>query len=239
MINRTLVESLWRERLTSIPRMALILAGLSLNLLNSVLTGAGPPDPGSSALFLVFILGAGIIGRDVSSGTLHLILVRPVSRSEYVLSRWIGLAALASFFALVQLAVISVIAMTRGTLPASSLLITYFAEQVVLIFGVSAVLVFLSTLVGSNGDVVLLAAGMLATGMATMIGTGAQVPWLVTLGTEMGQLLVPHVDLTAISAGDYQDPPRYVIYWFASVAVSLTLAITVITRRDFSYATAG
>jgi ABC-type Na+ efflux pump permease subunit len=239
MINRTLIESFWRERLTSIPRMALVLAGLSLNLLNSTLTGSGPPDPSSSALFLVFILGAGIIGRDVSSGTLHLILVRPVSRSEYVLSRWLGLAAIASFFALVQLVLISAIAMTHGTLPATSLLMTYFTEQVVLILGSSAVLVFLSTLVGGNGDIVLLAAGMMAGGMAAMIGTGAQVPWLATLGTEMGQFLVPHIDLTAISSGDYQDPARYVIYWFVSVAVSLTLAITVITRRDFSYATAG
>jgi hypothetical protein len=239
VINRTLIESLWRERLTSVPRMALVLASMSLNMLNSLLTGAGPPDAASSALYLVIVLGAGIIGRDVTSGSLHLILVRPVRRSEYVLSRWVGLSLLVTTFALIQLGFTTMMAVTHGTVPPLNLLLLYFAEQLLLTLGASAILVFLSTLLGGNGDIVLLAAGLLGAGMATVIGTGAQVPWLVTVGTELGQLLVPHIDLSAMAAGESQDPSRYLAYWVISVVVGLTMAISVIRRRDFSYASAG
>jgi hypothetical protein len=237
MINSTLIEYLWRERLTSVPRMLLVLSAIGMNRLYSAMMGGVPPAAANSALVLFFILGPGIIGRDVSSGSLHLILVRPVRRSEYILSRWVGLALLVSMFALVQLA-LTVVPRPEAlwTMP---VFCSYYAEQVALIFGASAVLVFLSTLVGGYGDIVLLVAGLFAGGMAAMIGMGAQIPWLVTFGTELGQLLVPHIELMAIYAGNYQDPRHYLIYWFISVVVSLALAIVLIRRRDFSYASAG
>ena len=42
------------------------------------------------------MIAAGTIGQDVSSGVLQLLFARPVRRSEYVLSRWIGIVALVS-----------------------------------------------------------------------------------------------------------------------------------------------
>ncbi|MEA2490513.1 MAG: family transporter protein [Acidobacteriota bacterium] len=56
------------------------------------------------ASLLAIVVGSGLIGPEFSSGTLQLILVKPLSRSSYVLSRvagavlvaWIGIAIAAS-----------------------------------------------------------------------------------------------------------------------------------------------
>jgi ABC-type transport system involved in multi-copper enzyme maturation permease subunit len=43
--------------------------------------------------FLVWLLGSGIIGRDMSSGVAHLLFTRPLTRMEYVLTKWVSLTA--------------------------------------------------------------------------------------------------------------------------------------------------
>ena len=40
--------------------------------------------------FVILAIGAGLIGPELSAGTLQLILARPIHRSVYLLSRWVG-----------------------------------------------------------------------------------------------------------------------------------------------------
>ena len=46
------------------------------------------------AAFLALFLSVGAISADVDSGTLHAVLARPVSRSQYLLGRWLAFAGL-------------------------------------------------------------------------------------------------------------------------------------------------
>ena len=52
---------------------------------------------------LVLVLGTGIIGRDITSGLLPLIFSRPITRTDYVLTKWLTLAIAASLITIFQL----------------------------------------------------------------------------------------------------------------------------------------
>lgn len=41
--------------------------------------------------FLVWLLGSGIIGRDIASGVAHLLFTRPITRRDYILTKWVSL----------------------------------------------------------------------------------------------------------------------------------------------------
>jgi ABC-type transport system involved in multi-copper enzyme maturation permease subunit len=60
----------------------------------------------SDPLALVLVLGTGIIGRDITSGLLPLILARPVTRAEYVLTKWLTLSIAASLITIIELTVV-------------------------------------------------------------------------------------------------------------------------------------
>ena len=104
-MNPTLILALLKQRARSVPRMALVFSFFLLPLL--VLTfarQAGLVVLHTGQAFAV-LLGAGIIGQDMSSGTLQLLFARPVTRGEYVLSRWLGASLGASCLVLAQLAI--------------------------------------------------------------------------------------------------------------------------------------
>lgn len=46
--------------------------------------------------FLVLVAGGSLIGPELSSGTMQLVLTKPVNRSVYLVSRWTGVVALIS-----------------------------------------------------------------------------------------------------------------------------------------------
>ncbi len=46
------------------------------------------------ASFLALFLSVGAVSGEIDSGTLHAVLARPLKRSEFVLGRWLGYAAL-------------------------------------------------------------------------------------------------------------------------------------------------
>lgn len=54
------------------------------------------------AAFLALFLSVGAISSEADSGTLHAVLARPVSRSAYVLQRWLALAGLVSGYVTVM-----------------------------------------------------------------------------------------------------------------------------------------
>jgi len=60
----------------------------------------------SDPLALVLVLGTGIIGRDIASGLLPLILSRPVTRAEYVLTKWLTLSMAASLITILEISIV-------------------------------------------------------------------------------------------------------------------------------------
>lgn len=85
--------------------LRLVLAGLLLLVLYAFVgngvTVNGTPLSGIHALVnggnsllpaLLWLLGLGLISRDISGGSIQLVLLRPLSRATYVLSKWFSLA---------------------------------------------------------------------------------------------------------------------------------------------------
>lgn len=88
-MNRTVVEETLRRHITNIAYITFVA------LLTIVAFGTSVFDqPGAAWSSLVpllaFVTGAGVIGPEFSSGTLQLILVKPVNRAVYLVSRVTG-----------------------------------------------------------------------------------------------------------------------------------------------------
>lgn len=89
-MNRTVIAETLRRHVTSVPYV------VDLAFLAIVAFGVSVFDRPASAwpsllTLLALITGAGAIGPEFSSGTLQLILVKPVNRATYLLSRVTGI----------------------------------------------------------------------------------------------------------------------------------------------------
>lgn len=234
-MNLTLVTTLWRQRLTSPVRMA-ILAMLSLMPLLGVafMPGAGLALLGG-AQGLILTLGAGMIGQDLSSGVLQLLFARRLRRPEYVVSRWLGVGAAAAAISLLQLAIACALLAGRGAVPTAQDILMFGGGRVLESFGGAAVLAFFSSLIGGFGDLGIYLLVNLGAGIVQMAGQVKQWLWLARAGAEISAALTPTIDLVRLVT--VAPMPWYPIVSFAStVVLCLALAIVVVNRRELSYA---
>ncbi|HTB21582.1 MAG TPA: ABC transporter permease subunit [bacterium] len=114
-------------------------------------------------VLLAWILGVGLIRREISSGAIQLVLLRPLSRPSYVLSKWAALATLNALFLVFCWAVLI---LRGGILQADKAgdLGLLFGAQVLQIFALAAVLCCLSCVpskLGEMGTLVLAGIGIL------------------------------------------------------------------------------
>src|SRR5690348_8065545 len=134
----------WSEML----RARLRLAILALFSLPPILFGAWSPsassDTSSRGAIYAIILGAGLIGRPAASGTLALLLSRPVPRSSYVLTRWVAAWWAAAGLAIAVQIVLALEAARFGPVDWRALGISCL-ENLLSAAGIAAVLVFLSS----------------------------------------------------------------------------------------------
>lgn len=237
-MNWTLITTLWRQRLMSPVRMAILamLCGMPL-LLNTFAPGAGLATLGG-AQGLALTLAAGLIGQDVSSGVLQLLCARPVRRSEYVLSRWMGVGLAGTVVSLVQVAVTLGILAARGMSPSPQDAVLFVATRTLECFGMAAVMAMFSSLIGGFGDLGLYLLAYMAGGVVQLAGQFKRLLWLERAGIEIGASLSPTVDLARVVAAS--PTPWYPIIAYAStVTLCLALAIVVVNRKELSYAAAG
>lgn len=78
-----------RRHITSVAYL-LFVAFLVVIAVGATFLSGQPGQWRTFAGLLVFIAGAQLIGPEFSSGTLQLILAKPINRSVYLLSRWAG-----------------------------------------------------------------------------------------------------------------------------------------------------
>jgi hypothetical protein len=222
----------WRERLSRPIVVVLLVVGsavmvghLLVGNLSEVREDLAPPE-----LIMALIFGAGLVGKDVSSGALALMFTRPIKRWQYVFTRWIGAGVAATTFSVLHLVLQFVVLFSRGQgVPARALGQASF-EAATGAFGLTAVLLALSTLVTGLGDLVL------------WIGLTLLPEFIVHVGVpqriceQIEQLAMPRLEwATAAGAGTGS--------WFgiasyaSNVTLSLALAVWVINRKQISYAT--
>jgi Cu-processing system permease protein len=73
-------------------------ARLSLGVAFATLTLFGVYVVNYLASFLALFLSVGAVSGEIDSGTLHAVLARPLKRSEFVVGRWLGYAAMISVY---------------------------------------------------------------------------------------------------------------------------------------------
>jgi ABC-type transport system involved in multi-copper enzyme maturation permease subunit len=237
-MSATLILATLRQRLTSPARVVFLLLFGWMPVVPLLLA----PRAGFAVLgdcfFLALTLAAGMIGQDVSSGTLQLLLARPVTRAGYVFSRWAAVAG--GTFALVTLqALVAALVMTmRGAPVPWDGAALFLANNLLLAAGVAAVMALLSALSGGLGDLGLLFLLFFSGQVLEKLGMFKSWGWLVRPAEELLGLTKPALDLAPLFHGA-------ALSWFAvvtylsTVTLCLGLAVVVMNRRELSYASSG
>jgi ABC-type transport system involved in multi-copper enzyme maturation permease subunit len=236
-VNKTIIVAMIRQRLESPLRMVILFMTMGLPLL----TVAFAPGAGLSAVgncyAAVLVFAAGMIGQDLSSGTLQLLLARPVTRAEYVLSKWAGAAGGAIAVVLLQIIVVTALMAAHGVPPDVRAAGLFLAGNVLLAIGVAAVMALLSTLVPGFGDLGLLVLAFFSAIVMQGIGSMKEWPAVTRAATEIQNFINPQLDLPQLVHGPL--PWLSIVSYLSTVTLSLALAIVVLNRRELSYASSG
>ena len=232
----TLVITLLQQRARSVPRMLLAFSFFTFPLLLLAFARGVGLTPLQTGQPFAIILAAGLIGQDVSSGTLQLLFARPITRAEYVVSRWLGAALAASCLSLVQIAIGAGLLALRGEAPGAQDVAIVAGVQVIGAFGTVSVVLLFSTLLPGIGDIIaMFVAG--ATGQVLQLGAQLfHAPWLARCGAELVRFVNPALDLHVFFGAG---PVSWfeVVSYFSTVTLCVALAIVVMNRRELSYAT--
>jgi ABC-type transport system involved in multi-copper enzyme maturation permease subunit len=227
-----MVQRLLRQKLGNLGILFVLLAIALLTVLTFNSGHGGPP---TLALLLV---ATGAVSRDVSGGTIQMILARPIRRSEYLLGRYVGilvlLAAFLLFAVLLSVALQSLLAWvfeTRDPVPLAALLRIAAGEWIDGAL-LAATLVFFSTFLPGVGD--LLAYFLLQIGLGVAGSLGARFPPVARAAALVRDNLFPHVDWEGVFRGEGllgADVGRFVL----ALTAFLAGAIVIFSRREFSY----
>src|SRR5579864_8472729 len=85
-------------------------ARLSLGVAFATLTLFGVYVINYLASFLALFLSVAAVSGEIDSGTLHALLARPLKRSEFVVGRWLGYAAMISVYVVAMTGLILLVA---------------------------------------------------------------------------------------------------------------------------------
>jgi len=230
---RELYLAALEQRLSSRLRIAL---AVFVNLVAGFALGAQFPFGIVAPLVTAYIVSAGILGKEFSSGTPQLTFARPVTRAAYVLARWLACVTATLGFGLI--AVIIALLIPREAfephLPVVPLLVTMLTAC-----GTCAVILGFSALTNGFADIVLVAAlgtlagflGMLTDRIHAVVpghglaqGVDTMFRWVYPTLTTSGGL---HTAITLESAAGFA----------ATVGGWLLLAVVAVGRREITYAT--
>jgi len=185
------------------------------------------------ASFAIFILGAGSVSRDVSSGALQMILSRPIRRTQYLFGRYVGiLVAFALFLVFTSLLAFVVVHLAAPGAAAElspARLAVLTGETFLSGAFPAAILLFFSTFLPGIADLL----GLLILYMVVHLPDSAgSVLWRVTEAAR--ENMVPDVSWnealrgqgTALAAAGR---------WVFALTVYLALAAVVFSRRELPY----
>lgn len=224
-------------RRTMRERWPLLLIGLPLLFLSVVPVALGaPPETafGAGALMMV-IFAAGIVARDIRSGTVQMILARPLRRSGYLFGRYFGVVFLeAIFLAGAAAAGWAVGQISHHPVPMGVELLAALGRLLqASLYG--ALLLLFSTFLPGYGDVL----GYVL--LWILFGIGGQIAAALerdavrrVIGTVKNQVLPEPPWEGILRSGRWLHPAAGA--WALAVAGALAVATLVFSAREFSYA---
>ncbi len=232
----TIAWTLARQRLASPMRVILTAVFFGFGLLSVLFGGNLAMLARSQQGVFGFVMAAGLIGQEVSSGVLTLTFARPLRRSDYVLGRWLGASALGSACVALQVIIATGVALLRHGDPTASQVALKLLEGSLAVTGVCAVLLMFSSLVPGLGDLGLMLLALITGGVMSAMGMHWQIAWLSRSGAEIHRFIDASLDLEPfIGPG--------AVSWFAvtsylsTLSICLVVAIAAVNRRELSYAT--
>jgi ABC-type transport system involved in multi-copper enzyme maturation permease subunit len=234
-VNAALVKAFLRQRLSSPLRLMLILLVMAPGILMSAFTRS-LGSLGDSGVWFAFILAAGAIGQDVSSGVLQLTFARPVSRPSYVFSRWLAAGGFGAALALAQIAIAAALVLARDGRPELGDTLTLILGNVLASLTMAAVIVMLSSLVNGLGDVALWFLTFVSLQMGTALATAKN--WTGVqrvIGETMG-LIHPQLHLGWL-VGRGEPSWFELVSLFSTLALALAIAVRAVNAKELSYAT--
>ena len=226
--------SLWRQRLTSPVRMVVLAALVFMPLLLvAAMPGVGFAPLGD-VQGIVLLFAAGLIGQDVSTGVLQLLLARPVRRWEYVIHRWLAAAVAATAMCWVQALVAWGLMNLRGGAPPIEALLLFIAGRFLDVFALAAVITLLSSLIGGLGDLAIYLLFTIALGILGAVAQTAGWQTLVPVIQIASDFVNPKFEMAQIRAGA---PSWYAMAsYLSTVSLALWLAVVSVNRKELSYA---
>jgi hypothetical protein len=215
---------------------ALVSGGVSLNTLQVSSSDALRWGGNSLMLAMLWVLGLGLIRGDVASGSIILVLLRPLTRASYVLSKWVALACIGLALVLLFQAA-DLLHQELATLDPLQVLGLAGAQGVQMLAATS-VLVCLSAApmaFGELGLFALLAVGLLG---LDLFNLRAASPLLGQALVWLWRVLLPRVWVDGAMEGALPlgGLALNAAFNLAVSAAGLAGAVALIQRREFSYA---
>ena len=231
-----MVRRFLRQKLGS-PLILIVMAAFALLSMIPLVASKGRADTGAG-LIVLFVLAAGSVSRDASSGALQMILARPIRRSEYLFGRFLGIAAAFGLFLLVTFVlailmprILPFLASTDVDAGATARALAGSFLQGML---VAAMLVFFSTFLPGYADVLAFFLFGLSLSVPEVLAGWLKAPRLTRFGTVLHENLSPTVPWDEVLRGDNVLREATGRYALALVAF-LVAALVLFSRREFAY----
>ena len=232
-MNLTLFLSFLRQRFTTPARLALIFIVFTFPLATLVATrgGIGFQPLGTGTMF-AFVLGAGMIGGDASSGVFQLLFARPVTRFQYLISRWLAVGLGAAALNAVQVVLAAMILSSNNALEGWPVVARFIGEQSLEAIAVAAVIACFSSVLPGIGDVVAIFASSLVLGASRLFLRSDRASLVIG---EIERTLSPDVSFDAMFPGG---SPAWspIVTLATTIVLGLTIAAIMLDRREISYA---
>jgi hypothetical protein len=182
------------------------------------------------ALFAV-VLGAGIIGREGTAGTLALAFTRPIKRRDYALAKWAALIIAGMAASLLTVG----IGVSRHGAPDVTSLAFCIVDQGLAVIGASAVMIALSASSRGYSDVGMWVTGVTGGALLKLYGGLTGSGWMVRAGTDVQSLLAPSVDFDLVQNA-VGVPYFTILCYLSNVVLAFTVAVVILNRRELIYA---
>ncbi len=237
-MNPHVVLATVRERLGHPIRLGTLL-GLALM---PVAIALAESDPSRGAPFfhavLALTIGSGVLGQEITAGTLGIVFTRPVGRRTYALSKWGAIAGLSTLASLLQLAAVSAVLSVRLHNVSATSVAFEAVERVLVACGVSALLLLLSAAGSGLSDLAVWGLATAAAQVVRAIGMLNGAPSWTRLGEGLQFLLAPGHHLADAWKEHLVVPWGSFALALAISGAAVALAAFVLERREISYAQA-
>jgi ABC-type transport system involved in multi-copper enzyme maturation permease subunit len=225
-----MVERFLRQKFES-PLVVVTLAVLALLVATPPALSAGP-----ARLVALLLIASGAVSRDASSGALQIILARPISRTEYLGGRLLGVMAAYAIFLAAATIFAFLLSFQLGNMAAllSPALPRALAGAFLDGLQVAALLLFFSTFLPTFGDALGYLFLWISFSAAAGFGTALGRDGLARAASVVQANVLPEVRWNAVFSG--RDIPTEALgRWVLAVAVCFVLAAVVLNRREFAY----